>query len=246
VTPVKLQRVLIIDDDPDILAVTRITLRARGGFEVEVCQSGEKALATARRFAPDLILLDVMMPGIDGPTTLRALRGDPETAATPVVFMTAKVMKHETARYLDLGAAAVIAKPFDQRTLADELEEIARRSPSRASEDGDPELAALLDAYTAALPAKLEEIRDLWARVASGSDAEAARTLYLRVHSLAGTAASYGHPSVGDIARQLERVIGRGAVGGAEPAPGSQRAAPGLIDALDAAARSGRTAWTRD
>ncbi len=130
-----LRRVLVIDDEPDIVAVIRITLRARGGFEVEVCRSGEEALDVARRFAPDLILLDVMMPGTDGPTTLEALRGDPQTAATPVVFMTAKAMPHETARYLALGAAAVIAKPFDQRTLADELEEIVRRTPTRASED---------------------------------------------------------------------------------------------------------------
>ncbi len=242
----KLQRVLVIDDEPDILAVIRITLHARGGFDVEVCQSGEEALDVARRFAPDLILLDVMMPGLDGPATFRALRDDPQTVATPVVFMTAKTMKHETQRYLDLGAAAVIAKPFDQRTLADELEEIAGRTPSRASEDHERKLATLLDAYAAALPAKLREIRDLCARVESGPDAEAARTLYLRVHSLAGTAATYGYPSLGDVARQLEHVIGDGAAGGAEPVPGNRQTAPGLIDALDAAACPGRTAWTTD
>ena len=245
-SPGRLQRILVIDDEPDILAVIRITLRARGGFEVEVCGSGRQALDVARRFAPDLILLDVMMPGMDRPATFRVLRDDPQTAATPIVFMTAKTMRHETAHYLDLGAAAVIAKPFDQRTLADELEEIARRTPSRASEDDNPELAALLDAYAAALPAKLREIRDLWARIESGADAEAARTFYLRVHSLAGTAATYGYPKLSDVARQLEQVIGNGRAGGAEPASGSRRTVPGLIDALDAAARSGRTIWTGD
>ncbi len=211
-----------------------------------MCRSGAEALDVARRFAPDLILLDVMMPGTDGPTTLEALRGDPQTAATPVVFMTAKAMPHETARYLALGAAAVIAKPFDQRTLADELEQIVGRTVSPASEDPAPGTEALLDAYAEAIPAKVREIRELWALVESGRDAGAARSLYLRVHNLAGTAATYGYPSLGDVARQLEHVIGDGTAGGAKPAPESRQAAPRLIDALDVAVRSGRTTWTTD
>ena len=245
-SPQRLQRVLVIDDEPDILAVIGITLRARGGIEVEVCRSGGEALEVARRFAPDLILLDVMMPGIDGPATLRALREDPRTEAIPVVFLTAKTMKHDTVRYLDLGAAAVIAKPFDQRTLADELTKIARRALLPAPEHTDPEMAALLEAYAEALPAKIHEIRDLWARVESGADAEVARTLYMRVHSLAGTAATYGHPLLSDTARQLELEISDGTAGGVEPAPTVRRTAPALIDALDAAARSGRTRWSTD
>lgn len=245
-SPEKLQRVLVIDDDADILAVIRITLQARGGFEVEVCQSGREAPGVARRFVPDVILLDVMMPGIDGPTTLEALRDDPQTAAMPVVFMTAKAMPHETARYLDLGAAAVIAKPFDQRTLGDELEQIVRRSPSSALEHDDSGQAELLDAYAEALPAKVLEIRELWARVESGPDAEATRSLYLRVHNLAGTAATYGHPMLSDIAKQLEQMIDEGTGGGADAIPGGRQAASGLIDALDAAARSGRTVCTTD
>ena len=240
-SPEGLHRVLVVDDEPDILAVIRITLRARGGFEVEVCQSGEEALELARRFAPDLILLDVMMPGIDGPTTLEALRADPKTAAIPVVFLTAKAMSHERARYLDLGAAAVIAKPFEQRTLANELEQIVRNRTRRASEDPASELAALLDRYREGLPAKIREIRDLWDRVESGPDAEATRALYLCVHRLAGTAATYGYPLLSNFARQLEQAMGEGAADGATPAPESRHSAPGLIDALDAASRSERT-----
>ena len=235
------RRVLVVDDEPDILAVIRITLRARGGFEVEVCQSGAEALSAARRFAPDLILLDVMMPGTDGPATLEALRGDRQTAAIPVAFLTAKAMHQERARYLAMGAVAVIEKPFDQRTLADELEQIVRRTPPPASGDDGQELAALLDRYTEALPAKLREIRELWAQVEFAADAEATRTLSLRVHSLAGAAATYGYPLLSDVARQLEQVIGEGTAGGAGPAPGRYQAVPRLIDALDAASRAGRT-----
>ena len=245
-SPEKLQRVLVIDDDADILAVIQITLRVRGGFEVEVCQSGREAPGVARRFVPDVILLDVMMPGIDGPTTLGALRDDPQTAATPVVFMTAKAMPHATARYLDLGAAAVIAKPFDQRTLADELKQIVRRIPSSALEHDDSGQTELLDAYAEALPAKVREIRELWARVESGPDADATRSLYLRVHNLAGTAATYGHPTLGDVAKQLEEVIDEDTAGGAKATPGGRQAAPGLIDALDSAAHSGRTTCRTD
>ncbi len=240
-SPQRLQRVLVIDDEPDILDVVRITLRARGGFDVEVCRSGEKAVDIARCFAPDLILLDVMMPGTDGPATLEALRGDRQTAAIPVVFLTAKAMRQERARYVDMGAVAVIEKPFDQRTLADELEQILRRTPQHASGDDGRVLAALLDRYTEALPAKLREIRELWARVESAADAEATRTLSLRVHSLAGAAATYGYPLLSNVARQLEQEIGEGRAGGAGPVPGSCQAVPGLIDALDAASRAGRT-----
>ncbi len=84
-----LQRILLIEDDADIQAVGRLALEAVGGFTVRVCASGQDALETASAFAPDLILLDVMMPGMDGPTTFAALRAQPATAHIPIVFMTA-------------------------------------------------------------------------------------------------------------------------------------------------------------
>ena len=89
--------------------------------------------------------------------------------------MTAKTTKHDMASYLDLGVAAVIAKPFDQRTLANELEQIAGQASSGASAEDDPELAELLDAYEKALPERIREIRELWAGVESGLDADAGR-----------------------------------------------------------------------
>jgi CheY-like chemotaxis protein len=109
--------ILLVEDDPDIQAVARLTLEALGGFEVHVCSSGDEALARGPAARPDLVLLDVMMPGMDGPTTLEAMRARPELAATPVVFMTAKVQPQEVARYLALGARGVITKPFDPVSL---------------------------------------------------------------------------------------------------------------------------------
>ena len=125
-----LKRILVVDDEPDLLAIISITLRARGNFDVVTCTSGREALEIVARFEPDLILLDVMMPDMDGPMTLKALQEDPQTSSTPVVFITAKVLPRETARYLSLGAVAVIAKPFDQRTLVEEIETIWGHRPA--------------------------------------------------------------------------------------------------------------------
>lgn len=119
-----LQKILYVDDEADIRAVTRLALEAVGGFEVLLCESGQEAVAQAPAFDPDLIMLDVMMPGLDGPSTLAALRDLPQLQATPVVFMSAKVQTHEIARYRQLGAIDVIAKPFDPMTLADTVRAI--------------------------------------------------------------------------------------------------------------------------
>ena len=116
-----LQRILYVEDEPDIQAVARIALETVGGFTVQICSSGEEALATAVEFAPDLLLLDVMMPGMDGPTTLQALRNFPDLADTPAVFMTAKVQPQEIEKFKAFGALDVIAKPFDPMALSKQI-----------------------------------------------------------------------------------------------------------------------------
>jgi CheY-like chemotaxis protein len=117
----RLERILLVEDDPDVQVVTEFALNSVGGFRVAVCGSAQTALEVAPAFAPDLILLDVMMAGTDGPGTLLALRAIPALAHIPVVFMTAKVQPHETARYRELGSLGVISKPFDPALLADTL-----------------------------------------------------------------------------------------------------------------------------
>ncbi len=119
-----LQRILMVDDDSDIRTVAQISLTAVGGFTVEVCGSGPEALERAPAFGPDLILLDVMMPGMDGPTTLRRLREIPALAQTPVIFMTAKVQPQEVVQLKACGAMDVLAKPFDPMALPDSLRRI--------------------------------------------------------------------------------------------------------------------------
>ncbi len=122
----KLERVLYVEDEPDIQAVADLALGAIGGLVVKVCGSGKEALAEAPDFHPDMILLDVMMPGMDGPATLAAIRADARLAGTPVVFISARVQTREVAEYRRLGALDVIAKPFDPMSLADRLREIWR------------------------------------------------------------------------------------------------------------------------
>lgn len=229
-----LNRILVVDDEPDILAVVRTTLRARGDFEVEVCVCGQDALEVAPRFAPDLILLDVMMPGIDGPMTLKALQADPRTSSTPVVFMTAKVMPQETARYLSLGAVAVIAKPFDQRTLVDEIEVIwGGRVSTRSAWTHNPEMEALLEAYAATLPEKVDEIARAWRAVEdAGGTAELAQKVHSLVHRLAGTAATYGYSTLGNAASQLEEAVKTYLRTGAQLTCERRKRMGSLIDAL--------------
>lgn len=123
----ELSRILHVEDEPDIQAVAKLALEAVGGFTVRICSGGHEALEAVGEFKPDLILLDVMMPGMDGPSTLRKLRELPETAKTPVVFMTAKTQAREVDDLLAMGAQSVIPKPFNPMTLAAELRAIWER-----------------------------------------------------------------------------------------------------------------------
>ncbi|MGB0682949.1 MAG: response regulator [Magnetovibrionaceae bacterium] len=119
-----LSKVLYVEDDPDIQAVALLALVDVGGLDVKACSSGAEALGAAEAFGPDLILLDVMMPEMDGPETLQHLRKLDGLADTPVIFMTAKVMSDDIERYKSLGAIDVIAKPFDPISLAEQLNTI--------------------------------------------------------------------------------------------------------------------------
>ena len=108
-----LWKILVVDDDPDIRHIASLALGRLGGFEVKVAANAEEALASAAARPPDLVLLDVTMPGTDGPATLRAMRALPAMVRVPVVFFTATSNDADIARLCALGAVGVIAKPFD-------------------------------------------------------------------------------------------------------------------------------------
>ena len=120
----ELKRILHVEDDPSIQAVARVALEAVGGFQVLSCSSGQDALDQVQGFAPDFILLDVMMPGMDGPQTLAQIARLIDINQVPVAFMTAKVQPAEIAHYRDLGALDVIIKPFDPMQLAAQVRKI--------------------------------------------------------------------------------------------------------------------------
>ena len=124
----KITKIMIVDDDEDICTVAALAARRVGGWDVVVAASGQEALAKARSERPDVILLDVMMPVLDGPATLVKLREEPSTIAIPVIFLTAKVQRLEVEHYLALGAIGVIRKPFDAMTLPDEVRRIVQES----------------------------------------------------------------------------------------------------------------------
>jgi two-component system OmpR family response regulator len=116
-----LRHILYVEDDPDIREMVTFVLRDIGGFEVEVYANGADALAKAAESKAQLALLDVMMPGMDGPSLFAALKKIPETQSVPVVFMTAKICAAEVNAYKTLGAIGVIAKPFDTIALCDTI-----------------------------------------------------------------------------------------------------------------------------
>jgi len=122
-----LNKVLYVEDEDDIRTVAQLALEVVGGLTLRSCSCGEEAVQAAVGFAPDLILLDVMMPGMDGPSTLAALRELTLLKDVPVIFMTAKVQPSEIAYYRSLGALDVIAKPFDPMILADQVRAVWER-----------------------------------------------------------------------------------------------------------------------
>ncbi|MDA8282392.1 MAG: response regulator [Actinomycetota bacterium] len=122
--PTVTRRVLLIDDEELIREVVEVSLAKVGGWEVLTASSGEEGLGKAVAERPDAVLLDVMMPGLDGPGTLARLQADPATAAIPVVFLTAKVRQSEQQQWVDRGAAGVLVKPFDPMLLASQVAEV--------------------------------------------------------------------------------------------------------------------------
>ncbi len=123
-----LREILFVEDDPDIRMVARMALEALGGLRVRSCASGAEALAALDSSHPDAVLLDVMMPDLDGPATLALLRQHPAGRDLPVIFMTAKAQAHEVRHYRSLGAVGVITKPCDPLTLAEQVRALWRQA----------------------------------------------------------------------------------------------------------------------
>jgi CheY-like chemotaxis protein len=127
------RRVLIVDDEDDIREVAQISLEMVAGWEVLTASSGSMGLKIARADQPDAILLDVMMPDMDGPTTFQKLREEPAIRQIPVILLTAKLQPADRKRFAELGVAGVLAKPFDPLKLADQVMEVLNWSTEPAT-----------------------------------------------------------------------------------------------------------------
>jgi len=131
-----LSRILYVEDDADIREIVRMSLEMLGQFQVAACDSCADALSLIDEFSPDLLLLDVMMPDVDGPATLRMLRERVSAESAPAIFITAKVEASDMVRYRDMGVLDVIVKPFDPMVLSDCIEQIWQRHWSSFNDNG--------------------------------------------------------------------------------------------------------------
>jgi CheY-like chemotaxis protein len=190
-------RILHVDDEPDIREVVELSLGLDPTFATKGCGSGKEALAAAAEWQPDMILLDVMMPVMDGPATLVLLRENAATAGIPVIFMTARAQAREVDRFRLLGAVGVIPKPFDPMTLAASV-----RSYVQPPYDPMDDLRAGFLVRVKRDAAALSEDRLL---LKTGSRLPATLDRIKRIaHALSGAGGIYGFTEIGDAAAELE------------------------------------------
>ena len=202
------ERILLVDDDPDVAALVSLSLGRFPGCAVEVCLSSLEAVDRARSFQPHLVLLDVMMPVMDGPATLLALRADPATAAIPVIFISAGVDRNDAPRCEGLGVAGIIPKPFDPVLLPSTLAEICRGE--RVKPAFPKALAGVGGEYLADLREKVDAMTALAAGlVASGWRQAPARSLLETAHRIAGSSGLYGMADLSRAAAILEAHLKR-------------------------------------
>ena len=192
-------RVLHVDDEPDILEIVQFSFKLDPELETRSCGSGQDALEVLRSWTPDVILLDVMMPIMDGPATLARLRENAQTATTPVVFMTARVQARELDRLLAMGAVDVIPKPFDPMSLAAKM---------RGYVPAVDPFEALRNSFLLRADQDRVELAKLRTMLATGPLAEPALTaMRFTAHRLAGAGGVFGYSELSEAASALEETI---------------------------------------
>jgi DNA-binding response OmpR family regulator len=237
-----LHSVLYVDDDPDISAIVEATLCAMAGFVVCTAASGERAIELAADWRPDLILMDVVMPGLDGPSTLQRMRATESIAAIPVVFLSAKLMPSEVREFLQLGALGVIGKPFDPRRLCADLADLWRRAEAaRSIPPAQVPADTLTERFLQRAARDVVELRDMIQRVRCG-DSMAINELQRVAHSIHGAGAMFGYPHISRSGGALERAVETLLSDGERPLAVLQRLVDGterLSRAVDGARRIG-------
>jgi CheY-like chemotaxis protein len=234
-----LKRILVVDDDPDLLAVVSLALSALGGLEVFTCASARDAFELAAREEPDLILLDIMMPDLDGFGVLRALREAETTSSIPIVMMSAALQSQDTPTYKALGCIGLVVKPFDPSLLPERLDELWGRHAERRQEAHRKEFEALRRTYLAELGEKLRAMDDAASvLVRGGWDRGGLETLYHLVHRMAGSSGLYRLPALSRAAGALEGIVKRLLTAPTWPPATSPGSLTMLVQAVDQAART--------
>ena len=208
-----LERIMFVDDDADIRTVGLIALETVGGFAVRPCASGQEALQNVGAFEPDLILLDVMMPEMDGPATLQALRAMPEAAEIPVVFFTAKTQRGDVEQLSDLGALGVLAKPFDPMTLASEISALWGKQGAEPDDGNRPEdqFDALRETFREEAKLDMAIIEGHNSDLMSTAVLSKANTLLFEMlrlaHKLSGRSGTFGYAEISKRSAALEGTL---------------------------------------
>ena len=203
----EIKSILLVDDEPDIRTIAEMSLAQVGGWTTHIASSGAQAIELATTHRPDVILLDVMMPEMDGVATFQALAAREETRTIPVIFMTAKVQSHEKQRYVGQGAAGVIPKPFDPMRLPTDIRNILSQP---VEQRGRNRLAALRQRYAETLSSKLTGLRAATehAKAAEPDQLEAALdAAHTIAHKLHGTAGTYGHQEISRLMAKVELAL---------------------------------------
>ena len=205
-----LNRILLVDDDADIQAMATLALIGLGGYTVEVCSSAREALQRAPSFGPDLIVLDVMMPGRDGVDALKALRQIDALRQTPVLFLTANLELAQSAHYKELDVLGVIAKPFNPSGLPSAIETLWGQHQRQKTEAHDREFEALRQTYAQELTEKIGAMQTAAITLANaGWDKPAVESIYLLAHRMAGSSGLYRMEALGRAAGALEGIVKR-------------------------------------
>jgi two-component system, OmpR family, response regulator len=241
----KIHSVLFVDDDPDVCEVVQATLSLIAGLQVYTAGSGEQAIDLAYELRPDLVLMDVVMPGLDGPSTLKRMRELAPISEIPVIFLSAKVLPATVAHFLELGAIGVIGKPFDPLKLSDELLSQWKRADAarevkrtRAAHSQVQEKVSSLTAnFLQRTRDDVVHLRSIVEGARQGNQS-LLKEVHRVAHSIRGAGTMFGFPEVSAAAEMIERLAGE--VMASSTVAGTTRAPAGVQRLMDCSAQLAR------
>lgn len=244
------QSVLYVDDDADICSIVEATLRMVPGLDVQSADCGERAIDLAYELRPDLVLMDVMMPGLDGPSTLKRMRESTLLADIPVIFLTAKVLPAEISQFLQLGAIGVIVKPFDPLKLYAELvalwHQVEIAGQSRIAYGAQSTAEAQIDSLTSSfLQRAWTDVINLAMLIehAQNGDCSVFPEVERVAHSLHGAGAMFGFPKISEIGGKIARMVEALVANAGRDSAGEPAVLQQLVESSKQLAQEVEAAW---